>query len=227
MIRANNLSLQYPDGTFGLQNINVEISSGEIVYLTGPSGSGKTSFLKLLMGMEYPTSGSLEVLGQDISINNKNNIQVLRRIIGPVFQDFKLLAGRTVLENVEIGMRFLDFSNIEMKTNAIISIDKVGLHHKADSIVDNLSFGERQRVAIARAVARKPKLIIADEPTGNLDIKNSLNIMDILTSFSNEDTTVIITTHATHLISDKKLHKRIGIVKGIMTVEEAKYAHNV
>ncbi len=223
MIKANDVYLKYPDGTIGLKNINVEIGPGEVVYITGPSGSGKTSFLKLLMGMEYPTSGSLDVLGQAINNNNASGIRKLRRLIGPVFQDFKLLTGRTVLENVVIGMRFLNFSNIEMKSIAITAIDRVGLHHKTLSLVDNLSYGERQRVAIARAVARKPKLIIADEPTGNLDKENSLNILDLFNSFRDENTSVIITTHATHLIEDAKECKRIRIKEGTMTVEEAYY----
>lgn len=227
MIESTDVSLKYPDGTVGLKNINVNIDTGEVVYITGPSGSGKTSFLKLLMGMEYPTSGSLKVLGQVISKENTSDIRKLRKLIGPVFQDFKLLTGRTVLENVIIGMRFLSFSNNEMKSNAHIAIDKVGLNHKTMSLVDNLSYGERQRVAIARAVARYPKLIIADEPTGNLDKVNSLNILDLLNSFRDDNTTVIITTHATHLIDDKKGFKRIRIKEGTMTVEEICYESSV
>ena len=227
MIKATNVSLKYPDGTIGLKDININIDTGEVIYITGPSGSGKTSFLKLLMGMEYPTSGSLKVLGQAISKENSSNIRNLRRSTGPVFQDFKLLTGRSVLENVVIGMRFLNFSNNEMKSNAYMAINRVGLKHKTLSLVDNLSFRERQRVAIARAVARNPKLIIADEPTGNLDRVNSLNILDLLNSFSDENTTVIITTHATHLINDKIDCKRIRIKEGIMTIEEKCYESSI
>lgn len=223
MIKAKDILLKYPDGTIGLIDINVEIDSGEVVYITGPSGSGKTSFLKLLMGMEFPTSGLITVLDQTIKPNNERNIRNLRKLIGPIFQDFRLLNGRTVLDNVLIGMRFLDFSNTEMMKNAKNTINRVGLEHKTHSLVDNLSYGERQRVAIARAMARKPRIIIADEPTGNLDKDNSLNILDLLTSYRDSNTSVIITTHATHLIQDATDCKKIRILSGKMTFEEAQY----
>lgn len=223
MIKVNNVSLIYPDGTVGLDKINVEIGTGEIVFITGPSGSGKTSFLKLLIGMEYPTEGNLTVLGQAINHNQTSNIRKLRRRLGPVFQDFKLLKGRTVLDNVLIGMRFLNFSKIEMRAEAVNAIDRVGLSHKTFSLVDNLSFGECQRVAIARAIARKPSLIIADEPTGNLDIDNSLNILNLFTSFRDKNTSVIITTHATHLIEGIDNCRKIRIKKGKMSFTEVSY----
>lgn len=219
MIEVKDVSLIYPDGTIGLQNINLNINPGEIVYITGPSGSGKTSFLKLLMGMEYTTSGSLNILGQSMKKESEKQIRDLRKSIGPVFQDFRLLKGRTVLDNVLLGMRFLDFNKKQMMINAIDAIDIVGLHHKTKSLVDNLSFGECQRVAIARAVARKPSVIIADEPTGNLDKENSLNILKLLTSFKDDKTTVIITTHATHLIEDIDEGMRIKVKNGNMVWE--------
>lgn len=223
MIKAKDILLRYADGTIGLIDINVEIDSGEVVYITGPSGSGKTSFLKLLMGMEYPTAGLLTVLGQTINPYNERNIRKLRKSIGPIFQDFRLLNGRTVLDNVLIGMRFLDFSKAEMLKSAKNTINRVGLEHKTLSLVDNLSYGERQRVAIARAMARKPCIIIADEPTGNLDKDNSLNILDLLTSYRDSNTSVIITTHATHLIQDATDCKKIKILSGKMSFQEAKY----
>ena len=223
MIIVENVSLKYPDGTIGLDKINVEIRAGEIVFITGPSGSGKTSFLKLLIGMEYPTEGNLTVLGQAINPNQASNIRKLRKSLGPVFQDFRLLKGRTVLDNVFIGMRFLNFSKIEMRLEALNAIDRVGLSHKTLSLVDHLSFGECQRVAIARAVARKPSLIIADEPTGNLDIDNSLNILDLFKSFRDDNTSVIITTHATHLIDNISDCRKIKINKGVLSVKEVSY----
>lgn len=202
MIEAKGLSLRYPDGTMALQNINIQIEPGEIVYITGPSGSGKTSFLKLLLGMEYPTSGYLNVLGHSITKERNSETRRMRMSVGPVFQDFRLLQGRTVVENVLLGMRFLNINKHQMREYANEAIQKVGLAHKINSLVDNLSWGERQRVAIARAVARRPVLIIADEPTGNLDKDNALNILQLLTSFKDNNTTVIITTHATHLIEN-------------------------
>lgn len=138
-----------------------------------------------------------------------------------------MLDGRTVLDNVLIGMRFLDFSKTEMIKSAKDTINRVGLEHKTLSLVDNLSYGERQRVAIARAMARKPRLIIADEPTGNLDNANSLNILDLLTSYRDSNTSVIITTHATHLIQDATDCRKIKILSGKMTIEEAKYESSI
>lgn len=219
MIEANNVDLVYGDGTRALKNVNLHIGAGEIVYITGHSGSGKTSLLKLLMGMEYPTKGHLMVMGQAMKKEERHNIRKLRRNIGPVFQEFKLIRGRTAFENIVLGMRFLDFTPKEMEENSKRALEKVGLIHKRDSLVDNLSWGEGQRIAIARAIARRPKLILADEPTGNLDIDNALNIMDILTSLRDESTTVIITTHATHLIKDKKEGIFIRIERGNIELE--------
>lgn len=219
MIKANNISLKYMDGTQALKNVDLEIQPGELVYITGHSGSGKTSFLKLLMGMEYPTSGSLTVNGQEISRNRKGGIRKLRRTIGPVFQEFKLVKGRTALENVMMGMRFLGIKPKRMKEDARNALVRVGLEHKMQSKVENLSWGEAQRVAIARAVARKPKLILADEPTGNLDHDNALNILELLTSFKDRETTVVITTHAVHLIEDQENATYIRVNKGELTVE--------
>lgn len=223
MIRAENLYLRYEDGTLALKNINLNIPKGKVVYITGHSGSGKTSFLKLIMGIESPTEGKLIVLEKSMKGIKQHELSELRRSIGPIFQDFKLLNGRTVLDNVLIGMRFLDFSTKEMKENAQSALEKVGLGHKIDALVDNLSYGERQRVAIARAVCRKPRLIVADEPTGNLDKDNSLKILSLLKSFKDENTTVIITTHATHLLEDESDYIRIRVNQGEMAVEEVVY----
>lgn len=219
MIVANNVGLFYPDGTEALKTFDFHIDKGDLVFITGPSGSGKTSLLKLIMGMEFPTQGSFKVLGENIESDNSDKIQRIRRMMGPVFQEFRLLEGRTVLENVMLGMRFLDLPLHVIKNNAMESIERVGLGHKLKHTVDRLSWGECQRVSIARAVARKPVLIIADEPTGNLDKENALNILDLLTSFTDTDTTVIITTHATHLIEDKQIGVFIKMNAGEMLIE--------
>jgi cell division transport system ATP-binding protein len=220
MIEARGVSLRYPDGTVALKDINLEVATGEILYITGPSGSGKTSLLKLIMGMEYPTTGSLSVLGQKMQKNRKAHIRRLRMRMGPVFQEFRLIKGRTVRENVMLGMRFLDFSPEEYNKNTRDALERVGLNHKADSLVENLSWGECQRVAIARAAARKPALILADEPTGNLDQKNALKIMELLTSFHDQNTTVIITTHATHLLDGSKKARLLHVVEGSISEGE-------
>ena len=219
MIEAKGVSLKFPNGTTALKDIELQVKPGDMVYITGPSGSGKTSLLKLFMGIEYPTVGSLKVLGQPMTKGQTAGIRQLRKIIGPVFQEFKLIAGRTVMENVMLGMRFLDLPPDQVKDNASNALIKVGLEHKALSLVENLSWGESQRVAIARAVARKPVLILADEPTGNLDKDNALNILELLTSFIDEKTAVVITTHATHLINAEKNSKYIRMDNGSLIWE--------
>jgi len=219
MIKSKKMSLVYGDGTVALKDINLNIESGDIVYITGPSGSGKTSLLKLFMGIEYPTSGSLEVLNLPMVKSETNRINKLRRLMGPVFQEFKLIKGRTALENTMLGMRFLGISPKEIKNASNSALIRVGLEHKKNSLVEHLSFGETQRVGIARAIARKPAIILADEPTGNLDIDNARKILDLLASFRDEDSVVIITTHATHLIEEIEEGKFIKVDNGNITIE--------
>ncbi len=214
MIEAKDVTLIYADGTIALNNVELQVRPGELVYIVGRSGSGKTSLLRLFMGAEYPTKGTLKVLGQPIIKEEAANIRRLRMKIGPVFQEFRLIKGRTAMENIALGMRFLDISSKQLKENAYDALAKVGLKHKAFSPIENLSWGERQRIAIARAVARKPLLILADEPTGNLDKDNALNILELLTSFQSERTTIIITTHATHLVDYSKADKLIEVEEG-------------
>ena len=221
MIKAIGLSLVYPNGTVALKDIDLQIETGETVYITGPSGSGKTSLLKLFMGAEYPTTGSLEVMGCEIKKGRYEKIRRMRLRIGPVFQEFKLVKGRTAMENVMMGMRFLDMPSERLKENAVKALAKVGLKHKSAIKVEDLSWGECQRVAIARAVARKPALILADEPTGNLDKDNALNILNLLTSFKDENTTVIIATHATCLIENQKSVRVVQVENGNIIREKA------
>ena len=219
MIEMKDVSFEYQDGTKALKNINLNIRPGELVYITGPSGSGKTSLLKLLLGMEYCTSGTVQIMGQPMRRGQGRGIRRLRTQIGPVFQEFKLIEGRTALENVMMGMRFLGITPKKMKSEALNALIKVGLEHKIKAKVEHLSWGEAQRVAIARAVARKPKLILADEPTGNLDHENAMNILHILNSFRDANTGVVITTHATHLIEGQADATYIRVKKGEITVE--------
>jgi len=220
MIHAQGVSLKYGDGTVALKDVQLDIKRGEFIYVIGPRGSGKTSLLQLLMGIEYPTSGSLCVLGQPITRKNAGGIRKIRRDIGPVFQEFKLIQGRTAIENVIMGMRFLDLSSRDMKTDARNALAIVGLGHKEQTLVENLSWGEAQRVAIARAVARRPSLILADEPTGNLDQDNAVNILDLLSSLKDKNTAVVVTTHATHLIGNHKDAFVIRIEKGHVITEQ-------
>jgi len=219
MIKARDVSLVYRDGTVALQNINLDLRRGGLFYVIGPSGSGKTSLMKLLIGMEFPTMGSLQVMGQSMQKSETAKIRKLRRDIGPVFQEFKLIPGRTAIENVIMGMRFLDIPMNQIRESAGNALIRVGLEHKAFTLVDRLSYGEAQRVAIARAVARKPALILADEPTGNLDHDNAVKIFKLLESFKDKNTTVIITTHATHLINECRAATIIHVEKGKISIE--------
>lgn len=203
-IELEDICLKYPDGTYGLNNVDIKVKKGDLIYLVGESGSGKTSLLKLLLGIEYKTSGKLRVLGEDLSRDNKDNIRKIRQSIGPVFQEFKLIKGRTAMENIIMGIRFLDIGIKDSREYAEEIMSKVGLSNKKESLVENLSYGERQRVAIARAIIRKPKIILADEPTGNLDKKNAINILNLFTELKDEKTTIIITTHATDLIEKRE-----------------------
>ncbi|HHX12904.1 MAG TPA: ATP-binding cassette domain-containing protein [Clostridiales bacterium] len=219
MIKASKVSLRYPDGTLALKDVDIHINQGEMVFLTGPSGSGKTSLLKLFLGMEYPTGGSLTIMGKPMEKLHKRDMRYLRRNIGPVFQEFKLIEGRSALENVMTGMRFLGSNPKKIKEEAYEALVKVGLEDKIKSKVENLSWGQQQRVAIARAVARKPAIILADEPTGNLDKDNALHILNLLKNFKDHNTTVIITTHATHLIEGGQGVTHLHMDNGSITVE--------
>ncbi|HHW08253.1 MAG TPA: ATP-binding cassette domain-containing protein [Clostridia bacterium] len=200
MIEAREIRLQYPDGTVALENLSLSVGAGELVFILGPSGSGKTSLLKLLMGLEFPTQGRLRVMDYMPAPSQTRAVREMRRKIGPVSQDFSLINGRSALENVMLGLRILGMPPKQMEAEAKEALAKVGLAHKYGTLVENLSWGERQRVAIARAVARHPRLILADEPTGNLDQGNAVQVLELLASFVSDATTVIITTHATHLI---------------------------
>lgn|GEM_PF-904851 len=219
MIHAEKASLVYRDGTQALKTFDLHIPKGELVYITGPSGSGKTSLLKLLMGIEFTSTGTLEVLGQPMLQHHEAAIRRMRTQVGPVFQDFRLLEGRTVLDNVLLGMRFLDIKPHDRKVRAEESIYRVGLDHKRHHPISNLSWGECQRVSIARAVARTPILIVADEPTGNLDKDNAVHILRLLESFRSPETTVVITTHATHLMTTGQPLLHLIMEAGQMTAE--------
>lgn len=218
IIKANGVSLVYKDGTKALKNINIEINPGDLVYVTGPSGSGKTSFLKLLMGMEYPSEGELTVMGVKIKRGRRGRIQKMRRTIGPIFQEFKLIEGRTALENVLMGMRFLGIRPSKMKQRAKEALIRVGLEDKINTRVENLSWGQAQRVAIARAVVRQPRLLLADEPTGNLDHENAVSMLELLASFCDSNIAVVITTHATHLIENWNNARYIHVDKGEFSI---------
>jgi len=219
MINGKNVELVYSNGVTGLSSTDFHIGLGELVYIVGPSGSGKTSLIKLIMGSERATHGELTVLGHDMKKGKFKHIQRMRQSIGPVFQKFRLIPGHTALENVVMGLRVMKNRPNNMIEASREALQKVGLLDKAERIIDELSWGECQRVAIARAVVRKPVLILADEPTGNLDKENAQLILSLLASLRNEGTSVVLTTHATHLIENQKNVTFIRMNQGAMTIE--------
>lgn len=204
-----------------LNRVSVHVSAGEFVILVGTSGAGKSTLLKLLTREEKPSSGKIVVGGIDYDTLKDKHIPLLRRKIGVVFQDFKLLPNRTVFENVAFALEIAGMTNREIKSTVPKVIELVGLTGKEKSFPHQLSGGERQRVAIARAVVRQPKILIADEPTGNLDPKHSWEIVRLLEKINRYGTTVLLTTHNVDIVN--KLKRRvIRIDHGKITSDEAK-----
>lgn len=224
MIKFTKVDKVYKDGQKSLCNINLGIHQGEFVFLVGHSGAGKSTMLKLLLREELVTSGRLTVLGQDISKINDNNIHLLRRRIGVVFQDFRLLKEKTAYENVELAMRVVGASPKDIKPRVLNVLKQVGLLDKANRYPSQLSGGECQRVAIARAIANKPSIIIADECTGNLDINNSIEIVNILDEINKNGTTVIMATHDIELL--KIFKKRTVELKNGQVTRDTKGENN-
>lgn len=224
MIKFTKVDKVYKDGQKSLCNINLGIHQGEFVFLVGHSGAGKSTMLKLLLREELVTSGRLTVLGQDISKINDNNIHLLRRRIGVIFQDFRLLKEKTAYENVELAMRVVGASPKDIKPRVLNVLKQVGLLDKANRYPSQLSGGECQRVAIARAIVNKPSIIIADECTGNLDINNSIEIVNILDEINKNGTTVIMATHDIELL--KIFKKRTVELKNGQVTRDTKGENN-
>lgn len=200
MIHFKNVSMAYPDGTVALKEINLHIDDGEFVFLVGHSGAGKTSLTKLLLCEERVSAGSLEVNGYRLDKIRSRKIPYLRRTMGIVFQDFKLFDKMTVYENVAFAMRVIGEKNATIRKRVPFFLNVVGLTDKADSFPDHLSGGEKQRVAFARALVNNPSLIVADEPTGNIDNNLRDDIMDLLLRINRLGKTVIVVTHDENLL---------------------------
>ena len=188
------------DKNYILRDLSFNIYKGEFVFITGPSGAGKTTTMKMVIAMEKPTHGQINVFNEDISAIQPKQIPFLRRKIGFVFQDFKLLLNRTVFQNVALGLEISGVSGSIITKNVTEILKAVELYQKKDEYPLSLSGGEQQRVAIARALVQNPSVLIADEPTGNLDFETASIIIDILKSFNNKGTTMIIATHDKTLI---------------------------
>ena len=213
MIQTFHVYKQYGRDNAALADVTLEIDKGEFVFLTGPSGAGKTTFLKLIFREETPSQGQILVNGRNVSAIPEAKIPFLRRDIGVVFQDFKLLRRKTVFENVAFVLRVMGIAKPERKRRAFQILKQVGLHHKMNSYPLQLSGGEQQRVAIARALINEPVLLLADEPTGNLDPELAFEIMSLFQEINARGTTVLVATHDRDMIT--RLGKRvINLEKG-------------
>ena len=204
MIEAANLSKQYSRGVYALRDLSLSIDKGEFIFLTGPSGAGKSTLLRLLLREELPTDGALMVMGRDMTKMSASDTQAYRRSIGFVFQDFRLISRMTVFQNVAFVMRVIGVPDIIQQRKTFQVLKWVGLQHRMNAVPEELSGGEQQRVAIARALVNEPQLVLADEPTGNLDPDLSLEIMNLFREINSRGTTVVVATH------DRELIRRVG-----------------
>ena len=200
MIETHHLSKLYSRGLYALQDLSLTVDKGEFVFLTGPSGAGKSTLLRLLLVQERPTEGELFVNGHDLTTLSRSDVQEYRRGIGFIFQDFKLIPTRTVFENVAFVLEVLGVPSGQQRRKAFQVLKWVGLQHRINAYPRDLSGGEQQRIAIARALVNDPALVLADEPTGNLDPDLSLEIMNLLREVNAGGTTVVVATHDRELI---------------------------
>ena len=200
MVRMTDVFKEYANGTKALKGVTFELNAGEFAFLVGPSGSGKSTIIKLLIGEIAPSDGEVIVNGQDMDNIKMRKMPYLRRTVGVIFQDFRLIEDKSVYENVAFAMRVIGASNRDIRQRVPYVLELVGLEYKAKSKPDELSGGEQQRVAVARALVNNPRLIIADEPTGNLDPARSLEILLLLKKINELGTTVLIVTHEKPLV---------------------------
>jgi cell division transport system ATP-binding protein len=218
MIQLHNVFLSYQKDATALNNVSLRIAKGEFVFLTGPSGAGKTTLLRLLYGALAPTSGQVLVDGQNVSRMTPRQIPFLRRSIGVVFQDFKLLQNRTVFENVAITLEVLGWGRADIGKKVMHILRQMGIESKINLTPQRLSGGEQQRVALARALVNDPKVLLADEPTGNLDDNNKEQILTIFKDANARGTTVVVATHDRRLIENS--HKRLVTLSNGDIVEQ-------
>ena len=212
MIEFSHVYKNY-DKNYILRDLNFTVNKGEFIFITGPSGAGKTTTLKMLIAMEKPTHGAVKFMGTELNDIKKSEIPFLRRKIGFVFQDFKLLPKRTVFQNIALGLEVSGVFGDVITKNVSELLKAVELYSKKDEYPLSLSGGEQQRVAIARALVQNPQVLLADEPTGNLDEETSKIIIDIIKSFNNKGTTVMLATHDKHLIANTGRARVIDITK--------------
>ncbi len=216
MIEFNNVKKSYSVGTKALRGVTMQIEDGEFCFLVGPSGSGKSTIIKLITGELKPTSGSVHVNGYSLERIRRREIPYLRRTVGVVFQDFRLIEKMTVYENVAFAMRVVGARDQEIRSRVPYVLNLVGLETKSRRLPGELSGGEQQRLAIARALVNNPSTIIADEPTGNLDPARSLEIMTLLQEINNLGTTMLVVTHEQNLV-EQFTNRVITIDEGLIS----------
>ncbi|MBR1419779.1 MAG: cell division ATP-binding protein FtsE [Selenomonadaceae bacterium] len=204
MIHMKNVSKAYPNKVIALERVNVDINKGEFVFIVGSSGAGKSTFIKLLLREELPTFGEIEVNGKDVVHMSQSEVPYLRRGLGVIFQDYRLLPDKTVFENVAFAMQVIEAPRKIMQKSVNSVLDIVGLSDRYKDFPDNLSGGEQQRVAIARAIVNDPAIVIADEPTGNLDPDTSWGIMQIFQRINDAGTTIVMATHDKAIVDGMK-----------------------
>ena len=214
MIEAHHLSKLYSRGVYALRDLSLVIDKGEFLFLTGPSGAGKSTLLRLLLREDLPSEGDLKVGGRNLRELNPSQVQAYRRTIGFVFQDFRLIPRFTVFQNVAFVMRVLGVAVAAQQRRTFQVLKWVGLQHRMNAYPEELSGGEQQRVAIARALVNEPHLVLADEPTGNLDPDLSLEIMNLFRDINARGTTVVVATH------DRELIRRVG--RRTITLEQGR-----
>jgi cell division transport system ATP-binding protein len=221
MIKLRNVSKVYKNNHIALSNVSVAINKGEFVFVVGPSGAGKSTFIKLLMKEVEPTSGEIAVNGINVIGLKRKEVPYYRRNIGVVFQDFRLLPNLTVYENVAFAMLITEALPKEIRRQVPMALALVGLSRKANMYPHQLSGGEQQRVALARALVNNPSVLIADEPTGNLDPDTSWEIMELLKDINNSGTTILMATHAKEIV-DRMRRRVIALEKGVLIRDEQK-----
>ena len=219
MIRLRDIHKEYQNGTKALKGVSMQIDDGDFVFLVGPSGSGKSTIIKLITAEISPTRGKLMVNGYNLNDISEKQIPLMRRTIGVVFQDFRLIEKKTVYENIEVAMRAVGATTYEIRRRSPYVLDLVGLTNKGGRLPTQLSGGEQQRVAIARALANNPSVIIADEPTGNLDPARSLEIMSLLEKINDMGTTILVVTHERELVN--RFGKRVVAIESGRIISDA------
>jgi cell division transport system ATP-binding protein len=219
MIDFKNVTKVYNNNVLALSNLNIQIDKGEFVFLVGPSGAGKSTFIKMLLKEIDPTAGTVIVGGTDLTKLTHKEIPYYRRKIGVVFQDFRLIPTLNIFENVAFALRVIGASEREIQKKVPMVLSMVGLSKKRNAFPHELSGGEQQRVSIARSIVNSPSLLIADEPTGNLDPETSLEIMDIISDINRAGTTIVMATHAKDIVDTMK-KRVIAIEKGTIARDE-------